>query len=353
MRQDFLQMTRTGLEQYVSSKSHSPVHAKDLFRSAYKSLSPEPWKLASLPRALAAAMEESLGLAPPRIVECHISGYDSSVKFLLELAGGSQVEAVLMPESSRITLCVSSQVGCAQACVFCHTGRMGLKRNLTAGEIVGQVLVADLWIRANPAWLHGVRLDSDNRVTNIVFMGMGEPLDNVASVVQAIEILTDPYGLGLGLRHIGVSTAGHLDGLRELLDRLPKARIALSVHSVDDARRSKIMPINRRWPLADVLTFLKERQAKGTPGVLLQYTMIKGVNDSLEEAECLAELAQGLDAKINLIPLNEVGPSRLTAPTPGAIQAFRDVLHARGLRTMLRISKGQDIAAACGQLVVQ
>lgn len=353
MRQDFFQMTRPELESYCRSKSHPAVHAKDLFRSAYKSLEAEPWRTPSLPKALATTLADGVGLEPPKIVESHISGYDSSVKFLLALRDGSQIEAVLMPESNRITLCVSSQVGCAQGCVFCHTGRMGLTRSLTAGEIVAQVVLADLWIRKNPAWLRGIRLESDARVTNIVFMGMGEPLDNVDAVAGAIEILTDPYGLSIGIRHIAVSTAGHLDGLKALLARVPKARIALSVHSVDEARRSKIMPINRRWPLASVLEFLKERQTGGLPGILLQYTMIKGVNDSLDEATRLAELAQGLDAKINLIPLNEVGPSRLVAPEPASIQAFRDVLHARGLRTMLRISKGQDIAAACGQLVVQ
>ncbi len=353
MRQDFFQMTRPALEHYCRSRRHPAVHAKDLFRTAYKALSREPWRLASLPRELAGSLEEGVGMGLPTVLETHVSGYDQSVKFLLGLEDGYQVEAVLMPEARRITLCVSSQVGCAQGCVFCHTGRMGLKRNLTAGEIVAQVVAADHWIRANPDWVRSVRLGPRNRVSNIVFMGMGEPLDNVDGVVDAIAILTDPYGLGLGIRHIAVSTAGHLDGLKTLLDRVPKARIALSVHSVDDARRSKIMPINRRWPLASVVDFLKERQAQGATGVLLQYTMIKGVNDSLEEATRLADLVVGLEAKVNLIPLNEVGPSRLVAPEPEAIQAFRDVLHARGLRVMLRISKGQDIAAACGQLVVQ
>jgi 23S rRNA (adenine2503-C2)-methyltransferase len=190
------------------------------------------------------------------------------------------------------------------------------------------------------------------RVTNIVFMGMGEPLDNVDAVVDAISILTDPYGLALGLRRISVSTAGHLDGIEALLARVPGVRLALSVHSVDEAKRSKIMPINRRWPLALVLERLRRHLGPSQAPVMLQYTMIKGVNDALADAERLAELTAGLNAKINLIPLNEVGPSRLSAPPPETIQAFRDVLHARGLRVMVRYSKGQDIAAACGQLVV-
>ena len=171
--------------------------------------------------------------------------------------------------------------------------------------------------------------------------------------MDAIGILTDAYGLQMGLARISVSTAGHLDGLKALYQAIPTARVALSVHSVDDAQRSKIMPINKRWPLASVIEFLKGRPAATSRSVMLQYTMIKGVNDSVDEARRLAELARGLDAKINLIPLNEVSASRLKAPPSETIQAFRDVLHAAGLRTMIRYSKGQDIAAACGQLVVQ
>ncbi len=329
------------------------MHAKDLFRNAYKALSPEPWADENLPRNLAKTMAEGFVLGLPKLDQVHVSGYDSSVKFLLGLEDASQVEAVLMPESNRITLCLSSQVGCAQACVFCHTGRMGLTRNLTAGEIVAQVIGANHWIKANPEWLAAVRLPAKSRVSNLVFMGMGEPLDNVDAVVDAIGILTDAYGLQMGLARISVSTAGHLDGLKALYQAIPTARVALSVHSVDDLQRSKIMPINKRWPLASVIEFLKGRPAATSRSVMLQYTMIKGVNDSVDEARRLVELARGLDAKINLIPLNEVSASRLKAPPSETIQAFRDVLHTAGLRTMVRYSKGQDIAAACGQLVVQ
>jgi 23S rRNA (adenine2503-C2)-methyltransferase len=256
-----------------------------------------------------------------------------------------------MPEARRLTLCLSSQVGCAQACVFCHTGRMGLKRNLSAGEIVAQVITADRWLRAHPEWFARTRLGAGAarmRVTNIVFMGMGEPLDNVDAVADAVGILASPYGLALGWRRISVSTAGHLDGIEAISARIPGVRLALSVHSVDDAKRSKIMPINRRWPLATVIARLRELRAD----VLFQYTMIQGVNDSLEEAAALVALTRGLDAKVNLIPLNPVGPSRLVAPSADAIQAFRDVLHHAGVRVMVRYSKGQDIAAACGQLVI-
>lgn len=349
---NFFDQPLAALERLCAEQGWSKVHARDLFRNAYKSLSATPWSDGRFPRGLTVALGERFELPLPRIIEAHESGYDQSVKFLLELADGSQIESVLMPESRRMTLCLSSQVGCAQACVFCHTGRMGLKRNLSAGEIVGQVMVANRWLAAHSEWFARTRLGAAStamRVTNIVFMGMGEPLDNVDAVADAVDILANPYGLALGLRRISVSTAGHLDGIEAICARIPGVRLALSVHSVDDAKRSKIMPINRRWPLATVIERLRALDAD----VLFQYTMIQGVNDSSAEAESLIALTRGLDAKVNLIPLNPVGPSRLAAPTAEAIQAFRDVLHKAGVRVMVRYSKGQDIAAACGQLVVQ
>jgi 23S rRNA (adenine2503-C2)-methyltransferase len=250
---------------------------------------------------------------------------------------------------------------------------MGLIRQLSVGEIIGHLMLAHAWLTEHPEWLENVRLAPHTRISNIVFMGMGEPLDNVEAVIDALSIMTDPYGLALGYAHISVSTAGHLDGIRRLYAAHPKARLALSVHSPDDKSRSRIMPINRRWPLATILAELRamhdERQLmaaaspassvassdlmvkNGLPPIMLQYTLIAGVNDSTQDAKALLALTEGLPVKVNLIPLNNVGPSRLTAPSPDRIQEFRDVLHQGGLRVMVRYSKGQDIAAACGQLV--
>ena len=343
--------TRQALASHLRAAGMSDVHARTLFRRIYKDRLLEPWVDPTLPHRLVAHLEALGRVDLPKIKVARRSGYDQSVKFLCELSDGREVEAVLMPEKARLTLCLSSQVGCAQGCVFCHTGRMGLIRHLTAGEIVGQLLLAEHWLSANPDWLAAVRLPADARISNVVFMGMGEPLDNVESVTQAIEIMTDPYGLALGLAHISVSTAGHLDGIKKLYAALPKARLALSVHSVDEGKRSRIMPINRRWALAEVVDWLRARLGVDGPPVMFQYTMIAGVNDSDEDALALAELTSGLNAKINLIPLNDVATSRLSAPAPDRIQAFRDHLHRAGIRVMVRYSKGQDIAAACGQLV--
>jgi 23S rRNA (adenine2503-C2)-methyltransferase len=350
MARDFFDYTRSDLEGFLASRQKSAMHARHLFQNAYKSQSLEPWADDRLPRALSQEFAAGFEALPLKAIVERLSAYDRSVKFLFSLRDGSQVETVLMPESQRITLCISTQVGCQQGCVFCHTGRMGLIRNLTTGEIVAQVVSVNRWLAEHPEWLQKARLGSDLRVTNIVFMGMGEPLDNVHAVISAIKIMIDSYGLGLGPRHISVSTAGHLDGLKILLSALSNVRLAISVHSTNNVKRSKIMPINRVWPLEQVLQYLREKIGSSRP-VLLQYTMIAGVNDNLEEAEQLVRLTQGLDAKVNLIPLNEVGVSRLRVSSPEAIQVFRDVLHKNGLRTMVRYSKGQDIAAACGQLV--
>lgn len=350
---NFFDLDRQALQAWCAAEGFSPVHARTLMRQAYKKLDATPWLEPSLPRPLVAAAQKAFVTTGPRLATEHVSAYDASIKFLVRLDDGTQVEAVLMPEKSRLTLCLSSQVGCAQACVFCHTGRMGLTRNLTQSEIIGQVLAVSRWLEDNAKWLAAARLPRDQTITNLVFMGMGEPLDNVDAVSGAITTMTDPWGLALGLARISVSTAGHVDGINNILDIIPKARLALSIHSAIDSTRSRLMPINRRWPLAEVVDTLRRRLGPlGTP-VMFQYTLINGVNDHLEDAEALAALAAGLSVKINLIPLNEVGASRLRAPPPERIQAFRDVLHAKGLRVMVRYSKGQDIAAACGQLIVK
>lgn len=345
---------RSQLENWLQAEGFAVVHARNLYRALFKQLSCTPWDLDSLPSKLKQQSPASWHLGPlPTVSAEHHSQYDFSVKFVLKLADQNQVEAVLMPEKQRITLCLSSQVGCRQGCVFCHTGRMGLIRNLEAGEIVGQIVHANRWIAANPDWLIKNRLPPNQRISNLVFMGMGEPLDNVEAVSEAIRIVTDPYGLAIGLRHISVSTAGHLEGLLHLTENIPGVRIALSVHSTFDNKRAKIMPINRRWPLADVVAALRARPEATRSPVMFQYTMIAGVNDDLEEAHRLAALARDLNAKINLIPLNDVSATRFSAPSCEKIQAFRNILHAEKLRVMVRYSKAQDIAGACGQLIVR
>jgi 23S rRNA (adenine2503-C2)-methyltransferase len=335
-------------------RPYSVQHAKTLFQAAYKNFLPEPWLAPSIPRALAAKLKAEYRLNQASAHLESVSRYDGTVKFLVKLEDGSLIESVLMPEVGRVTLCVSSQVGCAQACSFCHTGRMGLKRQLSAGEIVAQLMIARRWIRAHPEWRSERGYSDRQSVSNIVFMGMGEPLDNVEAIKKVLTILPEPLGPNISLRKISVSTAGHLDGMRELLNSFPKVSLALSLHATNNRERSQLMPINRRWPIADVIEFLKDRYRDCKDrSVLIQYTLISGTNDTEAQAQGIAQLLQGLPVKINLIPLNVIGPSQFRGPEPESLIRFRDYLHAAGLRVMVRYSKGQDIEAACGQLVVQ
>jgi 23S rRNA (adenine2503-C2)-methyltransferase len=274
----------------------------------------------------------------PMIDRYYDSKEDGSRKLILNLHDNEQIETVIIPEKSRVTLCVSSQVGCAQGCRFCHTGRMGLKRHLSAAEILSQILIA--------------KKMSDRAIQNIVFMGMGEPLDNVDNVVEAIHMLTDPHILNFAKRKISVSTVGHIDGLNRLMQLDADVRLAVSIHAPNDELRSRIMPIAKKWPLADLIETLRLIQVKNpTRTFLIQYTLMAGINDSTQHAHELSALLRPLRVKINLIPYNEIEVTRFKRPSQEAVQVFRDVLHADGYRTLVRYSKGQDIAAACGQLI--
>lgn len=353
--QDMYSQSLADLEQYCTRLGVPTVHAKTLYRRLFKDFDQAPWETPGLPVLLADHLRSEMRCNEASIAEESLSRYDGTVKFLVRMDDGSLVESVLMPEKKRITLCISSQVGCAMACTFCHTGRMGLKRNLTAGEIAAQVVLAQKWIREHASWREERGYPWFASISNIVFMGMGEPLDNIEGVSQALRILSDPMGLNLALRKISVSTAGHLDGLKILLERFPKVSLALSLHATTERERSQLMPINRRWPIGIILDYLREfyRKRDDDACLLVQYTVIRGVNDSFEHADRIVELLQGVPVKLNLIPLNEVEPSRFQGPDPESLERFRDRINAAGVRVMIRYSKGQDIAAACGQLVVK
>jgi len=349
---DFYGTTRADLVDFCKQHGRPPIHAQTLFRAAYCEQWQSPWLSDEIPANL---REAGLAVDQPHdvtISEVKISRYDHSAKFILRLHDGKEIEAVLMPEEGRITLCVSSQVGCRQGCRFCQTGRMGLIRNLEPSEIVNQVLIANRWMRETNHLAERPELNAPDYVTNIVFMGMGEPLDNLDAVVKAIEIVTDPYGLQMAIRKITVSTAGHLEGLRELFVRLPQACVALSLHTPFEDERSKLLPINRKWPLADLVAELKNHYpANKRRALFVQYTVLKGVNDSPAHATEILRVLDGVRCKINLIPYNDTGIGSFNSPSAEDLQSFRDLLHHAGMRTMVRFSKGQDVNAACGQLV--
>jgi 23S rRNA (adenine2503-C2)-methyltransferase len=264
---------------------------------------------------------------------------DGSTKYALRLGDGQDVETVLMPGESHTTLCVSTQVGCAMGCDFCMTARMGLLRNLTPGEIVQQVVEASR------------DLPPDGFIRNIVFMGMGEPLHNIDNLARAIEILSEDFGFGFSARRLTVSTSGLVPGIRRFIREGIRANLAVSLNAVNDEVRDRIMPVNRRWNLSALLAACKELPKESRIRLTFEYVMLAGVNDSLADARALVRLLHGLKCKVNLIPYNPPPGLPYQRPELGRVREFQEVLLGKGMLATVRISRGQDIQAACGQLI--
>lgn len=352
LRHNLLSFSRDDLSQWLAQHEFNPVHAKTIFRCTYRQNSSTHARHDDLPLRLQSVLAEQFRVPEASLITEQLSVSDASVKFLYRLGDNAAIESVLIPESGRITLCISSQVGCAQACSFCHTGRMGLSRNLTAGEIVGQVVWSNRWLEAHPGWLAHHGYPPNLRITNVVFMGMGEPLDNTAEVIKAIRIMIDPYGLYLGPKKISVSTAGVGEGLEELIAARLGVSLAFSLHAPEAGLRSQLMKINRRYPLEQILALLQGNAEVTKRAFLVQYTLIAGVNDTPEMMSKLAALLVGLRVKVNLIPYNLVTGSSFSKPLLEDVLACYHQLTDAGIRCMIRFSKGQDIAAACGQLAI-
>jgi len=266
---------------------------------------------------------------------------DGTVKAVLRARDGLEVESVLIPEEDRTTLCVSTQIGCAMACSFCATGAMGFRRNLATAEIVDQVC------RMREV------VPPDRRITNIVFMGMGEPLLNLPAVMEAVRILIHPKAFAMAPRRVTVSTAGVVPRLGDLLTGVP-VNLAVSLHATTDAVRDRLVPLNRRYPLSELLGRLRALEAvtRRRP-VFFEYTLIAGVNDSAEDARRLAPLLAGIPAKLNLIPMNPHADSPLRPPSEDVVDRFLRIAAGTGLRVTLRRPRGEDIDAACGQLALR
>lgn len=279
----------------------------------------------------------------PSLVPMQVKQEGPTVKFTLLLEDRYETESVILPMQAGMTLCISSQVGCRMGCKFCETGHLGLIRQLTTHEIVRQLACAKHYFGA--------------RIRNIVFMGMGEPLDNIEAVAQAIKIFSDPLGFNICRRHITVSTSGHLEGLAAFMQLInPPVNLAVSVIAADDQTRTKLMPVNRRWNIAQLKQAMIEYCGFTKRQILIEYVLIEGINDKLQDAYQLAHYLQGVDAKVNLIPYNAQSPSAIKGaiefkpPTLPVCQQFALALKEKGLRALLRIRLGHDIMAACGQL---
>lgn len=348
--------TRANLETWFATNFDSTsaaVRARHLFREVYKRGVRSAEALEGINKQVFPSLQDQFSFEVPVAVESYEkSEMDGTVKFVLKLSDGLKIESVLIPERGYLTQCLSTQVGCAQACRFCSTGRMGLLRNLSVEEIVGQVVAVASWLNSSPDALHLQSLG--NNIRNIVFMGMGEPLDNLQNLIDAVQVFTDAHAFFLSPNRVTVSTVGLLPELERLLMECP-ASVALSVHSPFSEERSKLMPVNIGNPIGDVFALLRKQNAPRAPWkkrtFFIQYTLIRNVNDSTEHAEALANLLTDLDAKVNIIPLNEHEGTAMRRPDLGRVYAFQQMLKQKGFVATVRISKGRDIAAACGQLI--
>ncbi len=263
---------------------------------------------------------------------------DGTKKFLFQLEDGLRIESVLIPDRKRLTLCISTQVGCAMGCRFCLTGKKGLKRNLTASEIVNQILV----VRES--------LPASTSITNIVLMGMGEPLANYENMLKAIELMNHPEAFKFSSRRVTLSTVGLLPELKQLSTEKGRFRLAISLNASDEETRSRLMPVNRRHPMKRILEICRKFPLQPRARITFEYVMLQGENDSLEDAKRLLKILKGIPSKINLIPLNEAPGIPFKKPSEERIRQFQEILIEGGLTAIVRASKGADISAACGQL---
>lgn len=331
------------MSQLLAAAGVNPVHTRPLFRAIHQQLlQASELPVAELPPPLKRWF--SRGSAPDftclETLDEAISDDGWTHKYLLQLSDRRSVESVQMGFPGRYTACLSSQVGCAMGCVFCATGQMGFGRQLTVSEIVAQAYHVERALRRN----HGGRL------RNIVMMGMGEPLHNFESVMEALSLLTDTRGLNIGPARVAISTVGYVPGILKLARQPKRYSLAVSLHGSTDVERNALVPIGKRWPLADVLAACREYSAIKRARVFFAWTLIQGVNDRDEQAQHLAEKLRGMEAHVNLIPLNPTDGFEGKAPSGERVAAFQKIIQAAGLPCTVRQKRGIDVAAGCGQL---
>lgn len=336
-------LPRAELEQLFAGLGEKPFRARQLMRWMYGRGVLDPAAMTDLSATLRDVLSARADFRLP-VIDTMQASVDGTAKWRLKVGSGQLIETVFIPEEGRGTLCVSSQVGCAMDCSFCATGRQGFNRNLTAAEIIGQVVLANRELGL---------LDGRSRITNVVFMGMGEPLANFRAVVQACSVLIDDLGFQLSRRRVTVSTSGLVPQIRKLAAET-NAALAVSLHAPDDELRNVLVPINRRHPIAELLEACWEyADATNAVGITFEYVMLSGINDSIPQARQLARLLKNRPAKVNLIPFNPFPDSGYECSTPAALAGFRHVLLDAGIMTITRRTRGDDIAAACGQLAGQ
>jgi 23S rRNA (adenine2503-C2)-methyltransferase len=349
----------------LSTLGERPFRAKQLFRWLHQRAEFDPDKMSDLSLPFRARLAEA-GVSAPFSVETVHESRDGTRKLVLLAKDGARVESVIIPMTdltdadaaasstededdqataqggkSKVTLCISTQYGCAMGCVFCASGQAGLMRGLRASEIVSQVYLARRYLRA------------DEQLSNLVFMGMGEPLHHYEQTARSLRLLTHPEGLGMSPRRITVSTVGLIPGIERLgRDFAGKVGLAVSVHASNDVTRDRIIPMNRRYPLQDLMRALRAYPLPKRRRITIEYTLIDGVNDSSIAARELAQILRGLPSKINLIPMNPISASELRAPKADAVRQFQDILANAGYSCFVRTRRGDEVSAACGQLAM-
>ncbi len=333
---NLLGMDRGELDQLARQAGEPAYRGRQLYRGLYAGRVKDFAKLTTLNKKFRDYLTEHAAIRWPAVERAYPSR-DGSVRYLLKLEDGEKVEAVFMPDKGRTTFCISSQAGCAVDCKFCFTGLLGLRRNLTAGEMVGQVA----------ALLEAEKVEGR---LNIVLMGMGEPLLNYAEVVKAVQILADREGVGIPARRITLSTAGVVPRIYDLAKEPVRPRLAVSLNASSEEQRSALMPINRKYSLKMLLEACRAYSLRPRERMTFEYVLLAGINDSDPDAARVVRLVAGLQARINLIPYNGGPGLPYRAPSLDRVLAFQEILRRRGVPAFIRISRGQDVMGACGQL---
>jgi 23S rRNA (adenine2503-C2)-methyltransferase len=341
-RPDLRELPVEALEDLLASLGERPFRARQIFRWLHRKGAASLGEMTDLSLSLREALGARTGLTTLERADEQRSE-DGTIKWAWRTHDGKVIESVYLPEPERKTLCLSTQVGCAVGCTFCLTATMGLARNLTAAEIVDQVH------RANRRLVELGEGTGPRPLTNLVFMGMGEPLANYRNLKLALDLLLSEHGPNFSQRRVTVSTSGLVPLIARLGQETP-VKLAISLNATTDAQRDALMPINRRYPIARLLEACRAFPTRNGRRITFEYVLLGGVNDSLEDARRLAGLVQGIPAKVNLIPYNENPGLGYSAPSPGTVQAFLDALISRNLTAVVRKSRGRDISAACGQL---
>lgn len=334
---DLREITDEELIEYLKVMGSKPYRAKQVLDWVYKKKIKSIEEMTNLSKKLREDLQKEFYVSGNILLQKLVSK-DGTRKYLFELEDKQKIESVLMPDDKRLTLCVSTQVGCKFNCSFCYTGKMGFTRNLTSGEIINQIMSVG---------------KNEKRITNIVFMGMGEPLDNYENVIKAAKIIFSPWGLGIGASKITLSTCGLIPGMKRLKEEKLNINLAISLNASDDNVRNQLMPVNKKYPLKKLLKACREYPLKPKNRITFEYVLIKDLNDSEKDARQLADLLKGIKCKINLLPFNKRpdAKSQYDTPDQDKVNKFHEYLLSRKFTVFMRKQRGIDISASCGQLL--